>query len=148
LEQLVFAVLQLVDLPFLEFSDGFTLHRQLDVGVGRMHPRTCGVAHERHADFLHDAGFHQTGIKRVAEIVETHVADPGILQRRLPGALDDPDWLPSEADDEALLLAVLEQELMQPPRQRNLARLPFGSFRARHEQHLAGEVDKLGIPTV
>ena len=69
----------LVDLPRFEFSDGFALHRQLDVRVGGVDPRTCGVAHERHADFLHDTGFHQAGVERVAEIVETHVTDLGVL---------------------------------------------------------------------
>ena len=47
------------------------------------------MTHERHPDFLQDAGFHQAGVKGVAEIVETHVADPGIFQRRFPGALHD-----------------------------------------------------------
>ncbi len=51
------------------------------------------MPHERHADFLQDAGFHQAGVKGVAEIVKTHVADPGIFQRRFPGTLHDAEWL-------------------------------------------------------
>ena len=42
------------------------------------------MTHERHADFLQDAGFHKACVKGVAEIVEAHVADTGVLQSRFP----------------------------------------------------------------
>jgi hypothetical protein len=32
------------------------------------------MSHERHANFLQDARFHQAGVERVAEIVKTDVA--------------------------------------------------------------------------
>ena len=110
-----------MDLPLLQPTDGFALHRQLDVGVRCVDSRSCGMAHERHANFLHDAGLHQASVKGVAEVVETHVTDSGIPQRRLPGALDDADRLPAEADDEALWLALLKQKLMEPTGQGYLA---------------------------
>ncbi len=69
------------------------------------------MAHERHADFLQDAGFHQAGIKGVAEIVKTHVADVGVFQCRLPRAFHDADRLAVKFDDEALGFAVLIEEL-------------------------------------
>ena len=52
--------------PLFEFPDRFALCRQLDVGVGCVHFAAGGVAHERHADLLQDAGFHQAGVERVA----------------------------------------------------------------------------------
>ena len=42
------------------------------------------MSHERHADFLQDAGFHQTGVEGMAEIVETHMPDTGIFQSGFP----------------------------------------------------------------
>ena len=85
--------------PLLKLSDGFALHGKLDVGVGRVNFRARGMAHERHANFLHDTGFHQPGVKRVAEIVETYVPELGILQCVLPGALHDANRLAAVADD-------------------------------------------------
>jgi len=67
------------------------------------------MAHERHADFLHDAGFHEAGVERVAEIVEPHVADSGICECRLPGALHDPNRTAAKVDDKAVGLALLKQ---------------------------------------
>ena len=75
---LVELLLLLVD-PNLEFPDGFTLCRELDVGVRCVDFRARRVAHERHANFLQDAGLHQTRVEGVAEIVETHVAYPGVF---------------------------------------------------------------------
>ena len=51
------------------------------------------MAHERHADFLQDAGLHQAGVEGVAEIVETDVAELRVFKRGLPGTLHDADWL-------------------------------------------------------
>ena len=44
--------------PLLELSNRFALHGKLDVGVGGVNFRARGMTHERHADFLQDAGFH------------------------------------------------------------------------------------------
>ena len=71
------------------------------------------MAHQRHADFLQDAGFHQTRVKGVAEIVKTDVADSGILQGRLPGALYDADGAIVISNDEALGLALLYKQFEQ-----------------------------------
>ena len=66
------------------------------------------MTHERHANFLQDAGLHQPGIKGVAKIMKADVADCSILQGCLPGALDDADGFVAEAHDQAFSLAVLE----------------------------------------
>ena len=66
------------------------------------------MAHERHADFLQDAGLHQAGIEGVAEIMETDVAELRIFERRLPRTFYDTDWLVFVADDQAFGLAVLK----------------------------------------
>ena len=86
--------------PLFEFPDGFALRRQLDVRVGRMNFRAGGVAHQGHADFLQDARLHQPRVERVAEIVETDVADSGILECRVPRALHDADRASAEVDHE------------------------------------------------
>ena len=100
--------------PLLQFPDGDALGRKLDVGVGRMHFRARGMAHERHANFLQDARLHQASVEGVAEIVETDVAETGVLQRGLPRAFHDADWAVAETDDETRVLPVFEQMLVQP----------------------------------
>ena len=84
-------LLLLVFHPLLQPLDGFALHRKLDVGVGRVNFRACGMAHERHADFLQDAGLHQAGVEGVAKIVKTDVAELRVFERSLPRALHDAD---------------------------------------------------------
>ena len=71
---LVLLFLLLVFHPLLELFDGLALHGKLDVGVGRVNFRAWGMAHERHADFLQDAGLHQAGVEGVAKIVKTDMA--------------------------------------------------------------------------
>lgn len=56
------------------------------------------MPHERHANFLQDAGFHQARVERVAEIMKTDVADFSVLERRLPRALNDADRTAAEVD--------------------------------------------------
>jgi len=101
-------LLLLVFHPLLELSDGFALHGKLDVGVGRVNFRAWGMTHERHADFLQDAGFHQARIERVAEVVETDGAEIRVFERGLPRTLHDADWLAFVADDQSCGLAVLK----------------------------------------
>ena len=71
------------------------------------------MAHERHADFLHDAGFHKAGVEGVPEIVKTDVAKLGVFECGLPRALHDADWLVFIANDQAFRLAVLKQIFQQ-----------------------------------
>ena len=59
------------------------------------------MAHERHANFLQDAGLHQASVERVAEIMETDVADARISQCGFPRALDDANRAAPKADDES-----------------------------------------------
>ena len=90
------------------------------------------MAHERHPDFLEDARFHQAGVERVAQIVETDGAKFGVPKRGCPRAFDGPDRLALVVDDQPSVLAVLKQKLMEPLSQGDLARLPFGRLRARN----------------
>ena len=101
------------------------------------------MAHERHPDFLEDARFHQAGIERVAQIVETNGSELGVPECRCPRAFDGPDRLGLVVDDQPSVLAVLKQKLMEPLSQGDLARLPFGRLRARNRHQLAGEIDVL-----
>ena len=84
------------------------------------------MTHERHADFLQDAGLHQAGIEGVSEVVETDVAELRVFERSLPRTLHDADWFAFVADDQSFGLAVLNQILQQAVGQRDLPRLPFG----------------------
>jgi hypothetical protein len=95
------------------------------------------MSHERHPDFLEDARFHQAGVERVAEIVETDVPQLCVFKRGRPRAFDNPDRLALVVDDQAAFFPVLKQELEEPFGQRNLARLPFGRLRARDGHQLA-----------
>jgi len=45
------------------------------------------MAHKSFPDFLHDPGFHQPGIERVAEIMEAVVPDPRPSDGGLPSGL-------------------------------------------------------------
>ena len=65
--------------PGLEFPDGFAFGRKLDVGVRCVHFAAYGMAHERHANLLQDAGLHQAGVEGVPKIVKADVADARIF---------------------------------------------------------------------
>ena len=119
--------------PLLELFDGFALHGKLDVGVGSVNFRACRMAHERHANFLQDAGLHQASVEGMAKVVETDVADSCLFQCSLPRALDDADGLALVPDNDARGLLVVKQILEQPPGQRDLSRFSFRGLRTRDE---------------
>ena len=96
--------------------------------VGRLHLRTGGMSHERHANFLHDTRFHQPGIERVAEVVETYVAYTCIFERGFPRTFDDAKRPVIVCEDQAGGFLVRGQKLMQPVAQRNLAGFTLGSL--------------------
>ena len=95
--------------PRLKLFDGCALHGKLDVGVDRVNFAAWGMAHQRHADFLQDAGLHQAGVEGVAKIVKTHVAKTCFFKRGLPRALHDADCIILVADDESFGSAMREQ---------------------------------------
>jgi hypothetical protein len=101
------------------------------------------MSHERHAYFLQDAGLHQARIKGVAKVVETNVADTRVLQRRLPRVLHTADGFVLMGNQEPGILAILDQHLKQPRRERNLPRFPLGSLGAGNKEQAAREVDVL-----
>ena len=78
------------------------------MGVNRIDFFAARMPHEGFADLLHDAGFHEAGVERMAEIVKSHVADSGVFQRRFPGALHYANRTAAEIDHEAVGLAVLK----------------------------------------
>lgn len=81
-------MLLLVFHPGFELPDRFALHRQLDVGVNGVHIFAARMTHERLADVLHDARFHEPRIERVAEVMEAVVADARAADRGLPRGFD------------------------------------------------------------
>ena len=64
------------------------------------------MAHQRHANFLHDAGLHKAGIESVAEIMEANVADPSMSENRLPRCFDDPNRSVPECHNKAFGLTL------------------------------------------
>lgn len=79
------------------------------------------MAHERHANFLQDAGLHQASVERVAEIMETDVADARISQCGFPRALDDADRATTEVDHQSPFFPTFKQVLVKPFGKRDLA---------------------------
>jgi hypothetical protein len=107
--------------PHFELANRVAFRRKLDVGVRRVNLRTSRVAHERHADFLKDAGLHQARVEGVAEVVEANVPDSGTLERGLPRLLYEVDRAAVEIDHDAIRLLVLEEERPESVRERNLS---------------------------
>lgn len=99
------------------------------------------MAHQRHADFLQDAGLHQPSVKGVPEIVKPKMPDLGVSQSRRPSALDNPHPAAVEVDDQAFRFSMLVEVCVQAFAQRNLSRLPFGRLRVRYKQNPLSEVD-------
>ncbi len=64
----------------------------------------------------------------MAEIVETYVADRGILERRFPRAFDDAKRAIFVCEDETRGFLVRDQKLKQTLAQRNLAGFAFRSL--------------------
>ena len=91
------------------------------MGIRCVNSRSCGMSHQRHANLLQDAGFHQSSIEGMAEIVKTDMPDAGALKRGFPGAFHDADRAAAEIDHETLWFAVLNQVVEQPLGQRDLA---------------------------
>lgn len=83
------------------------------------------MAHQRHADFLQDAGLHQAGVEGVAEVVETDVANPAVFEGRFPGGLENPDLLSAVAENNVLVLAGARKLLEEPRCKRNLPCFAF-----------------------
>src|ERR1700731_3284142 len=75
--------------------------------------------------------------------MKTDVTERGIFQRRLPGALDDPDWSATKVDYETFRFAVFKQVRIQPTGQWNLSRFSFRRFRVRNEENLLREIQVL-----
>ena len=134
-----------MDLPLFELAYRFALHGKLDVGVRSVDSRSCGMTHERHANFLQDAGLHQASVEGVAEVMKADVADSSVFERRLPRAFDDADRLALIGDDETFRLAALEQKLMEPFCQWDLARFSLGCLRVSDSEQLAREVNVLPL---
>jgi hypothetical protein len=99
-------LLSLVFDPLLELPDGFAFYRELNVCIGRVNSRAGGMAHERHANFLHDAGLHQARIEGVAKIMEANVTDPSVSEDCFPGRFYDPDRSVPVLNDKAFGLAL------------------------------------------
>jgi hypothetical protein len=111
------------------------------VGVNGVDVFTAGMAHQRLADFLHDPGFHEPRIERVAEIMKAAVADARAANGSFPSGLDYADGLAFEREKQALLLAFSEKELIYTVRKRDFTPFATGSLRLAYKEQVAVEVD-------
>jgi hypothetical protein len=57
------------------------------------------VTHKRFANVSDNAEFEKSGVKRVAQIVEAHWANPRAAKRSFPCGLDVVDWLSFESEN-------------------------------------------------
>src|SRR5437016_14250556 len=101
------------------------------------------MAHQRHANFLHDAGLHQPGVESVAEIMKPHVPDACFFESRPPCRLDDLDRVAAELNQQTARLALRAEQLEQARGKRELARFSLRSLRAACIEDALGKVDIL-----
>ena len=131
--------------PGFELPDGFTLHRQLDVGVEGIDFLARGVTHEGLPHVLHDTRFHKPGVEGVAKIVKAGITDTCSSDRRLPGGFDLVDRTALKGEDQTFrfLTGKRDEEFREPSRERDFAGLAARSFRVSDEEHATGKVDVL-----
>src|SRR5271154_1558681 len=131
--------------PGFELPDGIALHRHLDMGVEGIDFLARGVAHEGHPHVLHDAGFHEPGVERVAKIMEAEIADARPPDCRLPRRLDPLDRTAFEGENQAdgFLTGKPYEKLRESRGERDFAGLPARSFRVSDLEHATVEVDVL-----
>ena len=111
------------------------------MGVNGVDVFTAGMAHQRLADFLHDPCFHEPRIECVAKIMKAAVADARATSGSLPSGLDYADGLAFEREEQALLLAFSEKELVYAVGKGDFTPFATGSLRLAYKEQVAVEVD-------
>lgn len=101
------------------------------------------MSHQGFADFLQDAGFHETAVEAVPEVVETVVTNPGAADRCHPRRLDFVDGLAFEGKDQSFRFPLRAKELEEAPGEGDLTGFAFGRFRVGDRKKLAVDVDVL-----
>jgi hypothetical protein len=91
--------------PRFEFPDRFALHRQLDVGINGVHVFAARMAHQRLADLLHDACFHEPRVERVSEFMEAEMPRERPFDESVPGRLVITHGVAAIGEDDTFLLA-------------------------------------------
>lgn len=111
------------------------------MGVNGVYVFARRVAHQGFADFLHDARFHEPGVKGVPEIVKPAIADSRAAHRRLPRGLDLLDRVRLEGEDESRVLPLFGEKPREAFRKRYLAALPSGGLRLGDKEQVPAEID-------
>jgi len=88
------------------------------------------MTHEGLPHVLHDARFHEPGVKHVAKILETEITDAGSSDRRFPCGLNALDRTALEGEYEALrfVAANVGEDFREPRGERDLAGLSARCF--------------------
>src|SRR4029077_4986858 len=101
------------------------------------------MAHQRLADFLHNSRFHEPRIERVAEMMKAAIADACAANCSFPSGLDYADGFAHEGEEQALLLAFSEKELVYAVGKGNFTAFASRGFGATDKEQVAVEVDVL-----
>ena len=86
------------------------------------------MSHERLADFLNDARFHEPGIKRVPQVMKADVPQLCSLQRFSPCGFDRADVAAAKRENEARGLPSCEKQIEHAAGERYLAALALWSL--------------------
>lgn len=129
--------------PCLEFRNGIAQHGQFDVGVDRVNLLARAVTHQGFPYFLHDAGFEETGIEGVTQVVETNGTQTGAAEGRFPGGLDPQNRFLVEREDQSLRLAPETEVVEDAVSERDRTTLAARGFRVGDEDEPTREIDML-----
>src|SRR5258708_7318960 len=98
--------------PRFKLPYRFTLCRKLDVGVDGVDVFTARMPHQRLADFLHDASFHEPRVECVTEVMKPAITDASTADGSDPSGLDDADRFTLKREEQTLLLAFGKKKIV------------------------------------
>jgi hypothetical protein len=129
--------------PCFEFPNCFSQCGQLDVGVTVVDVITDGMPHKHLADVLDHSALHQPAVEGVAQVVKAEIPDSRAADSGLPCGLDVAHWLAVACEEQALLLAFCEKELVNPVGEGNFSPFAAGGFRLGDGENSTVEIDML-----
>src|SRR6266851_4173095 len=101
------------------------------------------MTHERHADFLHDAGFHEPGAETVSEIVKADMPDTSPPQSAPPRRFDDSNRTALVGEDNSGFLSGASKQVVHTLGERNFTGLAFWCLGSGYKEKLPGKVHML-----
>src|SRR5208337_4619859 len=99
------------------------------------------MTHEGLSYFLHDPGFHQSGVEGVAQIVKAVVANSCPADRRRPRRFDSAQRSAFEEEHESFFLPSRREEFKETGGERDFPRLTARRFRVSDKEESTREID-------